>query len=110
VECSRKRRCDSKGAAISIGIFNMDFIPAKIVACEARPNYVLWVQFQDGIEGEINLSNLVGKGVFKAWESLPFWESVKIDPESETVAWGDEIDLDPYVIKQEIIDSQKRPL
>jgi hypothetical protein len=85
----------------------MNFIPAKIIACEARPNYVLWVRFDDGIEGEVDLSNLVGQGVFKAWESPSFWKSVKIDPESETVAWGEEIDLDPYVLKQEILDSQK---
>ncbi|MBI5274537.1 MAG: DUF2442 domain-containing protein [Chlamydiales bacterium] len=84
----------------------MNFSPVRIVACEAKPNYILWVRFDDGIEGEVNLSNLVGQGVFKAWESPDFWQSVKIDPESETVSWGEEIDLDPYVLKQEIIDSQ----
>jgi len=85
----------------------MTFKPAIIVACEARPNYILWVRFDDGVEGEVDLSDLVGQGVFKAWESIEFWESVKVDPESETVCWGEEIDLDPYVLKQEIMDSQK---
>jgi hypothetical protein len=85
----------------------MNFIPAKIIACEARSNYILWVRFDDGVEGEVNLSNLVGQGVFKAWESLEFWQSVKVDPESETVSWGEEIDLDPYVLKQEVLDSQR---
>ena len=85
----------------------MNFSPARIIACEARPNYILWVRFEDGVEGEVDLANLVGHGVFQAWESLEFWQSVRVDPESETVAWGEEIDLDPYVLKQDILDSQK---
>ncbi len=85
----------------------MDFIPAKIVACEARPNYILWIRFDDGVEGEVDLSDLVGQGVFTAWESLDFWQSVKVDPESETVCWGEDIDLDPYVLKQDILNSKK---
>ena len=85
----------------------MNFSPARIIACEARPNYILWVCFEDGVEGEVNLANLVGIGVFQAWESLEFWQSVRVNPESETVAWGEEIDLDPYVLKQNILDSQK---
>jgi hypothetical protein len=84
----------------------MTFIPVKIVACKAKPDYILWIRFDDGLEGEVDLSNLVGHGVFKAWESVPFWESVRVDSESETVAWGEEIDLDPFVLKQEILSSK----
>jgi hypothetical protein len=102
-----KRSIYSKGATISIETIAMIFKRAKIVACEARPNYVLWVRFDDGIEGEVNLSDLVGQGVFQAWESEEFWKSVKVDPESDTVCWGEEIDLDPYALKQDVLDSQK---
>lgn len=84
----------------------MNFVPARIVACKAKPNYILWIRFDDGVEGEVDLSSLVGQGVFKAWESLDFWQSVRIDPESKTVCWGEEIDLDPYVLKQDVIKAQ----
>jgi len=86
----------------------MEFKRAKIVACKAKPGYILWVKFDDGLEGEISLSNLVGQGVFKAWESMKFFESVKVDPESHTVCWGSQIDLDPYVIRDEIQEAQKK--
>ena len=85
----------------------MSFKRAIIIACEARSDYILWVRFDDGIEGEVDLSDLVGQGVFKAWKSKEFWKSVTVDPESGTVCWGEEIDLDPYVLKQDILDSQK---
>ena len=81
----------------------MNFSPVKIVACKAKPNYILWVRFDDGVEGEVDLSNLVGQGVFKAWESLDFWQSVHIDPESETVSWGEEIDVDNCVTPIDIV-------
>lgn len=79
----------------------------KIIACEARSNYILWVRFDDGIEGEVNLSDLVGQGVFQAWELEEFWQSVKIDPESETVCWGKDIDLDPYVLRENVLKQKK---
>lgn len=81
----------------------MNYKKAIIVACKAKPNYVLWIRFDDGLEGEVNLSDLVGDGVFKAWESKKFFDSVKIDPESKTVCWGEHIDLDPYVLRTDII-------
>jgi len=86
----------------------MNFKKAIIIACKAKPNYVLWIQFDDGIQGDVDLSDLVGKGVFKAWESKKFFESVAIDPESKTVCWEGEIDLDPYVLKEDILKSKKR--
>lgn len=54
----------------------MDFKRARIVACEARPNYHVWIRFDDGLEGEVDLREKVGKGVFKAWESTDFFNQV----------------------------------
>lgn len=79
----------------------------SIIACKAKQNYVLWIKFADGIEGEVNLGDLVGKGVFNSWKSKEFFENVTIDPISKTVAWGDEIDLDPFVLKQDILNNAK---
>lgn len=74
----------------------------KIIDCEPHENYKLWIQFDDGIEGEVDLKNLVGKGVFSAWDSIEFFRSVYIDKRTDTVAWGKDIDLDPYVLHDQI--------
>jgi len=79
---------------------------AKIIACKAKANYILWVRFDDGIEGDINLSDRAGQDAFKDWESQQFWESVHIDPESKTVCWGEEIELDPCELKKSILVSR----
>ena len=83
----------------------MGFKRAKVVACKALPNYHVWIRFDDGLEGKINLSNLVGKGVFKAWKSIDFFNQVRVDPKTDTLTWGDDIDLDPYVLRDQISQS-----
>jgi hypothetical protein len=75
---------------------------AKIVACKPLPNYHLWIRFDDGLEGNVDLNHLVGKGVFEAWNSVDFFNQVRVDPKSDTVVWGDDIDLDPYVLREKI--------
>lgn len=80
----------------------MGFKRAKIVACKAKPNYRVWIRFDDGLEGEVDLSHLVGKGVFAAWRSIEFFNQVRVDEKTETLAWGEDIDLDPYVLREQI--------
>lgn len=74
----------------------------KIIDCKPLPNYRVWIKFADGLEGEVDLSHLVGKGVFEAWKSIDFFNQVSIDPISDTLAWGEEIDLDPYVLREKV--------
>lgn len=80
----------------------MEFKRAKIVACKPLPQYRVWIQFDDGLEGEVDLNHLVGKGVFKAWKSVEFFNQVRVDPKTDTLCWGEDIDLDPYVLREQI--------
>lgn len=65
---------------------------ARPVAVEARGKYRIWVQFSDGVEGEVDLSDCAGIGVFRAWDEPGVFESVHLGP-ARSVAWNDEIDL-----------------
>ena len=37
-----------------------------IVEVQPEPEYKVWLRFEDGVEGEADLSVLVGRGVLKA--------------------------------------------
>lgn len=74
----------------------------RIKEAKARPGYRLWVRFSDGLEGEVDLSGLVGKGVFAAWEDQLVFEAVEVDPESGTVVWPGDIDLAPDALYKDI--------
>ena len=58
------------------------------VAVEPRDGYRIWVRYEDGVEGELDLSHLAGKGVFKAWDDRAFFEGVHINEEGGCVCWG----------------------
>lgn len=75
----------------------------KIVEAEARSDYRLWVRYEEGAEGEVDLSNLMGKGVFKRWEDPAEFEKVFIDPETHTVAWPGGIDLCPDSLYEDLV-------
>lgn len=84
----------------------MQFNREKIVACKPKPNYRVWIRFDDVLEGEVDLNEFVGKGIFKAWDSVEFFNQVHIDPRTDTLSWGDEIDLDPYVLREKVSKSK----
>lgn len=60
--------------------------------------YKLFVRFQDGTAGEIDLSHLAGKGVFCFWDIDENFKKVHIDEESGAISWNEEIDIDTLVI------------
>lgn len=55
-------------------------------------NYRLRVVYANGVEGQIDLSHLVGKGVFKAWNDPNVFESVHIGEHGE-IRWNEDIEL-----------------
>lgn len=67
----------------------------RIAEVQARPAYRVWVRFEDGPEGEVDLSDLVGKGVFSAWEDSREFAKVYIDDTTGTLAWPGGIELAP---------------
>ena len=73
----------------------------KPVAVTALPKYKLRVEYADGVSGEVDLSHLVGKGVFAAWNDPTAFEAVGIG-DSGQLAWSDEIDLCSDAIYLEI--------
>jgi len=63
---------------------------------EVKPleRYRLWIKYSDGVEGVVDLRDLVGKGVFALWNDYREFQKVYIGPGGE-IAWGEEIDLCP---------------
>lgn len=78
----------------------------RIVAAEARPDYHVWIRFEDGLEGELSLAHLVGRGVFAAWEDEVEFRKVFVDEESGTIAWPGGLDLAPDALHQRLAESQ----
>jgi hypothetical protein len=67
----------------------------RIVEVEPRSGYRVWIRFEDERSGEVDLSDLVGKGVFRTWEDEDEFRKVYVDEETGTIAWPGGIDLAP---------------
>ncbi len=65
----------------------------RVVEVEAREGYRIWLRYANGASGEVDLSYLAGRGVFKAWDDLDFFKGVYILPDFGGIAWSEEIDL-----------------
>ena len=67
-----------------------------VVEVQARPQFKVWVRFEDGLSGEVDLSDLAGNGVFRRWTDNPSeFAHVSVDPESGTIVWPGGLDVAP---------------
>ena len=66
----------------------------KAVEVKALSGYRIWLRYADGVEGEVDLSHLAGRGVFKAWTDRKVFEGVHVAA-SGAIAWDEELDLCP---------------
>ena len=64
----------------------------QLNAVKPLPHYNLWLQFTDGVEGTVDLSNLVGQGVFALWADER--EFLKARAARSAIIWNDEVDVD----------------
>ena len=63
------------------------------VEVEAREGYRIWIRYADGASGEVDLSDLAGRGVFAAWNDRAFFESVHLT-DYRAIAWGEDDEID----------------
>jgi len=68
----------------------------KITDVKVLDGYQLNVTFNDGISGNVDLSYLLSKEVFRIWSDYAIFKSVHIDEESGALTWNDNIDIDTY--------------
>jgi hypothetical protein len=67
----------------------------------ALPGHRLCLRYSDGTEGEVDLSRLVGRGVFTIWNQPGVFEAVTLGP-GRSVHWSDEVELCPDSLYLEI--------
>ena len=67
------------------------------IRVEPREGYRIYVEYDDGARGEVDLSHNAGKGVFKVWDEPGVFEQVYIT-EDGAIGWGNELDICPDAV------------
>jgi len=58
------------------------------------PGFRLRIAYEDGVEGEVDLSRLAGKGVFKLWGQPGAFDRVAVADDG-AIRWSDQVELCP---------------
>lgn len=58
-------------------------------------DYVIWLRFNDGAEGEVNLKDELYGEVFEPLVDLAMFKAFRVDPVLETIVWDNGADLAP---------------
>jgi hypothetical protein len=68
-----------------------DVVEVKVVK-----NYTLYIRFEDGLSGEIDVSKIVPfEGVFSKLKDISYFATVRVDKDLGTIAWPNGADLAP---------------
>ncbi len=73
----------------------------KIIEAVPREGYKLFLRFEDGVAGEVDLSALAGRGVFASWRQPGMFEQALVT-EVGAIEWSGELDLCPDALNMQL--------
>jgi len=68
-------------------------------------DYQLWLKFNDGTEGAVDLSKELWGEVFEPLKDVNLFSQVKVDTELDTIVWPNGADLAPEFL-HDLLQSQ----
>lgn len=74
---------------------------------EHLEGYKLLVTFENNITKIVDLENHIGKGVFTPLKDLNFFKSVYVNPDLDTIAWENGVDISPDFLFEIGVDATK---
>ena len=60
--------------------------------------YVVWLRFQDGTSGEVDLRQSLRGPVFEPLHDVEYFKRVRVDPELGTIVWPNGADIAPETL------------
>jgi hypothetical protein len=69
-----------------------------VTSAEALGNHRLRLTFEDGTEGELDLSDWSWRGIFEPLEDPTYFDLVTLDEELGTIVWPNGADIAPEAL------------
>lgn len=67
-----------------------------IVEVKVIKNYTIYLRFEDGMEGEVNISKIIPfEGVFSKLKDISYFATVHVSKDLGTIVWDNGADLSP---------------
>lgn len=70
-----------------------------VIAAKYLGDYRVWLAFDDGAEGEADLSGRLHGPMFEPLRDKTLFSQVAFDPEADTIVWPNGADLAPEYLR-----------
>ena len=67
----------------------------RLIEAKHVKDYVIWLRFQDGTEGEVDLKNELYGEVFEPLKNMDYFKSFIVHLEYHTIVWPNGADFAP---------------
>ncbi len=74
----------------------------RILFAQALPGYRQQLRYDDGVEGVVDLSAEVGKGVFSIWRDPEAFARFRIERNGRAIVWSDKGDAGADALHLEV--------
>jgi hypothetical protein len=81
----------------------------RVVDARHIHDFVLWLRFSDGAEGEIDLQAELDGPIFEPLKDIEFFKQLRVDPNLHTLVWPNGADFSPEFLHANIRVIASRP-
>jgi len=74
----------------------------RLVEARYVRDFVIWIRFSDGNEGEVDLGGQLHGPIFEPLQDLDYFRSFTLSPELHTVVWPNGADLAPEYLHERV--------
>ncbi|MFO0697873.1 MAG: DUF2442 domain-containing protein [Nitrospira sp.] len=81
----------------------------RVVDARHVHDFVLWLKFSDGAEGELDLRGELDGFIFEPLQNIELFKQFRIDPDLHTLVWPNGADFSPEFLHANIRVTASRP-
>lgn len=75
---------------------------ADIIEVRYARGYTVWIKFDDGTEGEVDISRSFHGPVFEPLRDIEFFKQVRVNPDIGTIVWPNGADVAPETLYERV--------
>ncbi len=65
-------------------------------------NFTIWVEFRDGVSGEVDLAEELHGEIFEPLKDIDYFKNFTVHPELYTLAWANGADFAPEFLYESV--------